>query len=227
MDIDACLRYLKHITKKLKSPSLAVTASQFSKRYAFLAVLPTLYAMSVYNKGLAIQMENCHIESATINQNWLPKLRLSNWTVTEAGQARQRFREELIYTLFARNVAQVLRKLSQCTGISSAILWENIAIYVYWLYETMLKDVDKAIKEQVREDFHYLTGQAPSYLFAETFQPIAKFFAEKRKTSFSEQPIRLRQTCCLYYILDPEGACCTACPKKIQSSSLVLCSTEK
>jgi len=52
-----------------------VTASQFSKRYAFLIMTPCLYAMTMYDKGLERSLENSHIESsAARDSSWSPRI---------------------------------------------------------------------------------------------------------------------------------------------------------
>lgn len=215
IQLDSCREYLTHLTTLFDSPSLMVTASQLSKRYTFLAVLPALYAMSVYNKGLDLTVKNCFIESCFRNENWLPQLCLSNWQVSEPGVDRHSWREQVVHTIFAENIAKAWRTLSKCTGISPAILWENTAVYVYWLYETKLANIEGPLRKQVEDDFRYLIQGAPASFFGETFQPLARFYTNKRRTSFSEEPLRMRKTCCLYYQLNAEGECCTGCPKKL------------
>jgi ferric iron reductase protein FhuF len=219
LDPDKCQAYLTHLSDLLGSPSLVVTASQFSKRYTFMAVLPALYAMSAFNKGLDVSMENCHIESAYRNDKWAPRLRLTNWSVSRPEGDRNGWRERMVHTIFAENVANVWRVLSACTGISRMVLWENTAVYVYWLYEKKLAEADEITRRRAEEDFRYLVSGAPPECFGDWIQPLSKYYFKKSPVPFSEEPIRTRKTCCLYYQLAGAKKCCSNCPKNMQEET--------
>lgn len=197
-----CASYLDEVSSLIGSPSRVVTASQFSKRYSYLTVIPSLYALTVLNKGLDLSIENIHIESAYQDQSWLPRVRFAHLQVTEPK------REEVLEALFAKNLSKVWRSLSETVGISSSVLWENTAIYVYWLYEKrMEQEGHPQAKLRIQEDFHYLIYEAPASLFGERENPLAKFY--------SDQGIRTRKTCCYYYQLSSPNEYCSTCPKVV------------
>ncbi|MBA4494729.1 IucA/IucC family C-terminal-domain containing protein [Paenactinomyces guangxiensis] len=225
VDPEKCHHYLTCLSDRLGSPSLLVTASQFSKRYTFLAVLPVLYAMSVYNKGLDVSVENCYVESAYQKENWLPKLRLDSWVTTEPGLNRSRWRKEIVKSIFADHISGVWQVLSKCAGISCSILWENTAIYVYWLYEKKLADAPEAIRTRVKEDFQFLIRHAPADCFGGCTQPLAKYYSETNMTDRSDPPVRIRKTCCLYYHLNAAGKCCSGCPRSLRTECGAACAT--
>ncbi|SEN15305.1 IucA/IucC family C-terminal-domain containing protein [Lihuaxuella thermophila] len=222
LEPDSCEAYLTHLSDLLDSPSLVVTASQFSKWYTFMAVLPALYAMSAFNKGLDVSIENCHIESGYQNNNWTPRLKLDNWSAFRPEGDRNDWRERMVRAVFAENIAKVWRALSACTGISRMLLWENTAVYVYWLYEKKLAEADERTRRRAQEDFRYLISGAPPECFGDWIQPLSKYYFEKMPQPGSEEPIRMRKTCCLYYQLAGAGEYCSNCPKKMQEVSCSL-----
>ncbi len=198
---ETCVVYLNQIAEKFNTSSLMVTASQFSKRYSFLLVLPTLYAMSVYNKGLQINPENCYIQSFDQNDRWMPRLALADWQVTQPGKDRHVWRERLIKQLFDENLSKMWNVLHACTGLKKVILWENTVIYISWLYTEFLRQTEK--NEQAQEDYQFLLHQANAELFGETFQPLQKFGSNDG----------FRKTCCLYYLTNSERKICKSCPR--------------
>ena len=94
------------------------------------------------------------------------------------------------------------------------ILWENTAIRVYSLYEKKMGE-GKSEQEKLRiqKDFEYLIHEAPASLFGETENPLAKFYGPKTKISFSNEPVRIRKTCCFYYKVSQNEKYCSTCPK--------------
>ena len=51
--------------------------------------------------------------------------------------------------------------LEKTIGISKLILWENIAVYLFWLYEKELKDYDNS---NVADDFRYLVTRSRRFV---------------------------------------------------------------
>ena len=210
-----CLAYLNRITGVFQSPSKIVTASQFAKRYSFLTIASSLYAMTMFNKGLNLSVENSHIESIYQDKTWLPKVRLTDWHVTQPTDGdRHEWRDQVIKNVFASNIAKTWRSLSKAVNIPITILWENTAIYVYWLYEKRMGEgVSQIQKSSIEEDFQYLLSGAPACLFGEMENPLKKYNSPKCTLSTSDQPIRLRKTCCYYYKISSNENYCSTCPR--------------
>ncbi|WP_411346591.1 IucA/IucC family C-terminal-domain containing protein [Paenibacillus sp. WLX1005] len=209
--------YLQRIAGEIfETDSMKANVSLFAKRYAYLTIAAGLFAMSRYNKALDLTLENCTLDSYRKGEAWLPRVLLHDRSVTmpEPGQ-RHMWRDELIRRMFADNLAKVWSALSQHTGVSKAVLWENTAIYVYWLYEnSFAEEAEGEELERVKEDFHYLLHDAPAILFGERKNPLHTFNTPKRTTLVSETPIRVRKTCCLYYLAaDEPDDYCPTCPK--------------
>lgn len=218
LDETKCLSYLDRVADVFESPSTLVTASQFAKRYSFLTIAPSLYAMTMFNKGFDHSAPNCHIESVYREETWLPEARLADWQITQptTDSNRQEWRDQMLNNIFAGNLAKVWRSISKAASIPTPVLWENAAVYVYWLYEKRIGDgVNESQKSRIREDFHYLVNEAPASLFGETVNPLAKFNSPKSRKAPSDQPIRIRKTCCYYYQISPNQAYCSTCPKNI------------
>jgi ferric iron reductase protein FhuF len=215
LDETKCLAYLDRVRGIFQSPSTLVTASQFSKRYGFLAIAPSLYAMTMFNKGLDLSVENFMIESAYRDKAWLPNVRLTNWLVTQYVDGhRHEWRDQIIKNIFAGNIAKVWRSISKAGNIPMAILWENTAIYVYWLYEKRIGEgaSDKQIS-RIHEDFHYLLNRAPASLFGEKENPLSRYSSPPSMATSSDQEVRIRKTCCYYYQIAPNQGYCSTCPK--------------
>jgi len=212
---EVCKTYLKQAADVFQTTNLAAAASQFSKRYAYLTMSAGLYAMTMYDKGLDYSIENCHMESVYRDGSWLPEVRLVDWSVTKpTSENRERWRDRIVRSIYADNIAKVWRSMSEAAKIPIAILWENMAISVYWLYEKRMVEGATALqKERILEDYSYLVRHAPAELFGEKENPLIKFDSPKIITSSSELPIRKRKTCCLLYkIPGRNDDYCMTCP---------------
>lgn len=213
---DKCSAYLDRVTSIFEASSRATTVSLFAKRYSFLTIASSLYAMSVYNKGLDYSIENCHIESYHQGQTWLPKVRLADWQFSEPAEgSRNEWRDQIIHNVFAGNLAKAWSFLSESASISKAVLWENTAVCLYWMYEKKFGEgAGDDQKSRIQKDFEYLLNIAPAHLFGETKNPLTTFDSPKLVTCASETPIRIRKTCCYYYLTsdEPEDYC-SICPK--------------
>lgn len=210
-----CIGYVDRISGLFEATSRAVGGSLFAKRYSFLTATPVLYAMTLYNKGLDADIENCHVESSFREDGtWLPKLRLADWRVSfPAENDRHEWRDRILRSLFAGNIAKLWRVVSRANRVSAATLWENTAVNLYWLYEKRIGEAASSIQQlRIQEDYDYLLT-APGDLFGEKTNPLVKFNSPKVLLTEYEQPIRIRKTCCLYYQTAGERSYCSICPK--------------
>ncbi|MBO0958956.1 siderophore-iron reductase FhuF [Neobacillus sp. MM2021_6] len=202
--------YLKKLAETLGAPNEKVAASIFIKRYAFIAVM-ALYAMTAWNKKLNVSLENVEMELPIQGENWLPSLTLMDSAVEEldASENRSEWRDRILKDLFAKNIYPIIAQMEKTVRISKLILWENIAIYIFWLYESEWKDSENA---NVRDDFRYLLLEAEGQLFGDYhLNPLHKYFTEKTYVEERDEEIRIRKTCCFTYQL-PAGKRCKTCP---------------
>ncbi|WP_158630198.1 IucA/IucC family C-terminal-domain containing protein [Cohnella sp. AR92] len=210
-----CIDYIDRVSRLFGTTSRTVGGSLFAKRYSYMTAMPVLYAMTMNNKGLPASIENCHVESRFREDGvWLPGLRLNDWHTSDAANDdRHDWRDNVLRSLFAGNIAKLWRSFSKANRVSAATLWENTAVNVYWLYEQRIGDSsDPVLQARIREDYDYLLS-APGDLFGEKTNPLIKFDSPKVKLPQSEKPIRIRKTCCLYYLTDGERSYCSICPK--------------
>jgi ferric iron reductase protein FhuF len=207
--------YLKKFNKGLKAPDLKTAASVFMKRHAFLAVL-YLYSMSAFNKKLDVSPENIILADAIKDGLWLPEFYLKNKStqVCPAGQ-RDEWRAEAVRHLFVDNLFPVMDAISKSAKISKLILWENVAVYIFWLYEKILSQTeDHEVKVRAAEDFSFLVENAPGKLFGRyNNNPIAIYYSEPVYQEETDSYIRIRKTCCFSYMLKEKGSYCKTCPR--------------
>jgi siderophore-iron reductase FhuF len=201
--------FLKNLAVAIGAPNQKAAASIFIKRYAFLAVM-SLYAMTAWNKKLNVSLNHIKIEQAELGKDWLPSISLTDMTVQEwEGKNRENWRDGVLQDLFAHNVNPLISHLEKTIGISRLILWENIAVYIFWLYESVLKDTEN---DNVAQDFRYLFLDAEGQLFGHfNRNPLQKYVAEKTYMAEWDDEIRIRKTCCFSYQL-PAAKRCKTCP---------------
>ncbi|MED4225369.1 siderophore-iron reductase FhuF [Neobacillus cucumis] len=186
------------------------------KRHAFIAVL-SLYVMSKWNKQLNMSLNNIKMEFPEQGQNWLPSLSLEDDRAqTWNGHHRHEWRKQILTSLFAENIDPLIRQLEKSTGITRVILWENIAVYLFWLYETELKDHKDAT---VNGDFTYLLFGAEGSIFGTySLNPLQRYFGDPANMINYNNEVRMRSTCCFSYQLKARNRCKTCpCTQKTQN----------
>lgn len=204
MDKAFAIDFMKKLALSIGSPSEKAAASIFIKRYAFIAVI-SLFTMTTTNKKFNLSLDNIEMEEAERGTDWLPLISLKNPSIEDwNGQDRDEWRKSVYRDLFAHNIYPLIEHFEKTFKISKLILWENIAVYLFWLYETELKESEY---QNVRSDFNYLIQEAEGNLFGDYhLNPIRRYYSKKN----SEDEIRMRKTCCFTYQLGSKR--CKTCP---------------
>ncbi|MGV3466689.1 MAG: IucA/IucC family C-terminal-domain containing protein [Heyndrickxia sp.] len=206
--------HLNNIGKQIGSPTQRVTASLLTKRMAFYAVIH-LYTMSVLNKRLNVDIKEMKLVEKEDDSLWLPDFYLGNFVITELYDNRNQWRATIVENLFAHFFHPLIEALREATRFSKMVMWENIAIYVFWLYESLLKEEkDKEIIQRIEDDFCFIMQKAEGALFGPYIQnPLARFDREKTYREEINEWIRVRKTCCLSNLLEAkDGKRCSTCP---------------
>ena len=214
-DESAMGAYLERFNEGLKAPDAKTAASVFMKRHAFLAVL-YLYSMTAFNKRLDVSPENIILADAIKDGLWLPGFYLKNKSTDVCpSDQREEWRKEAVRHLFIDNLSPVMDAISKSAKISKLILWENVAVYIFWLYEKILGESDDTlVKERAAEDFSFLVESAPGKLFGRHHKnPIARFYRKPVYEEETDSFIRVRETCCYSYKLKEKGRYCKTCPR--------------
>ena len=206
--------FIEELQLKINAPDSKVSASMFAKRYGFFAVL-CLFAMTILDKKLDTSIQHVSLEMEDKDQVWLPKFIFSKMVGISPNQGkREEWRDQIIKAIFADHIHMIIESLYKETKISKLILWENIAIYIFWLYENVLADPkfeDK--KERIEEDFHYIVEKANGHLFGPfNHNPITRFYTGKPVKHHIQNEVRIRTTCCYFYKTTENNDRCNTCP---------------
>ncbi|WP_138753085.1 IucA/IucC family C-terminal-domain containing protein [Paenibacillus sinopodophylli] len=222
LDEEKCASYLDQLAAEIGSPSRRVTASMLAKRYAYLAVVPVLYAMTVFDKGLGLTLYNCLLASPdddeySLSKSRFPNLSLDGLNVTEPEVGnRGDWREHVVRQLFEEHLSPLFHSLSIVGGVPRSVLWENVMVRITPLYEDQLEEEeDPSILIRLHDDFKFITETAPASLFRERRNPFAMFHNTKNTEHTDNQAAYIRKTCCFYFEMSPEY--CRACPKPLNS----------
>lgn len=209
-----CARLLERLTPVLGSPSPAVTASLLGKRLSFLATDACLYAMSVYDKGLLLSLDNTVIEYGHDEGLWTSSLPLQHsQPFAYAAGERDAWREAIVATLFAGLLKPLWQSFARVSGVSVRILWDNTAVRVYSLYEKRMAKIESAaLRERCEADFAWLLDAAPPALFGLDYNPLRHFRRPLTPLDDGQRSVRFRRTCCFYYQASQPVEYCSACP---------------
>jgi ferric iron reductase protein FhuF len=194
--IDVLQTFLAECTSALSAPSAIISASQFSKRYSYYLLAPSLKQLLTSGQFASIQRNRDYIEidyqtgefQLVINENTL------SYNTNHC--SRQQI-DRYINHYFADHLVPLWTSISNLTGIKMDLLWENAYIYISWM---CLNHIEAPF---VKENFIYLTQKADGSLFHLPSNPFSAFT--------SSSPIRNK--CCLYFMLpSAAGSKCKTCP---------------
>ncbi|WP_243387784.1 siderophore-iron reductase FhuF [Bacillus kexueae] len=205
--------YLERIKSPLSANKISVCGSLLIKRYGVLAAIG-LYSMSMWNKVLNVELTNVSIQSHHQNGVWSPKLHLKTLTVEELEGNREEKRTEWIIRLFKKHIDPLISAVSKIAKVSPRILWENVAVYILWMYESIpIEQLSCNLKKRVTDDFLFVVEQARGDMFGQyDHNPLTPFAQPKRFNEQVGKEIRMRKTCCLYYKTNDEQIRCQTCP---------------
>ncbi len=212
-----CARVLDQLSPVIGSPGRRVTASLLSKRLGFLLTGASLYALSACNRALDVSSDNCLLEWAHDGSRWTSSLPLislesvSLESVSLAGPEREAHRALLVERLFAGVMQPLWQTFHEVSGVPLNMLWENVAVRVYSLYERRMAGLDDPqARERRDEDFNFLL-RADASLFGAPWNPLARFYYPAIQTDDGRTQ-RFRRTCCLYFKATCPAEYCQSCP---------------
>lgn len=215
--------FLETLKTEFGTDSTLAAASQLMKRVGYLAVVPPLYAAAVFGKALNMDFCACFLVPRRQGELWMPGLFLEDLSAVELAGAERHDRFETFARRLFGDLAEVIQAVSAAVSVPKSILWENVAVYVYWLYESrLMEECENRVRLQAWRDFDFLLTGLPAAVFGERANPLQKFYKEKTKASAEDEAIRIRQTCCFSYETGNGKGYCATCPKKPKKPKKVL-----
>ncbi|MBX4149100.1 IucA/IucC family C-terminal-domain containing protein [Paenibacillus lautus] len=214
----SCAAYLDGLAVRIGTDSRPIAASMFAKRYAAVAVVPYLHALTCYDKALELVFESMLLRSG---KHWLEGITVDRpLRAVPRAEWREAWRSHVAERWIRCHLTSLWQALSSCSGLPAAILWENTAVRIYSLYEKKLPATGAVAASRIEDDFRYLLHGLPAEAFKQRRQPFARFYgggaAIEEARNLGCRGSRPRLTCCLYYRVSREGDYCDACPKHVR-----------
>lgn len=204
--------YLSDRSSVIGSADLKVASSLFMKRYAFVAAMG-LMVMTYWNKKMNLTPDNLVIVDGDKNGLWMPQFYLKDASVTEFTSYEEK--AAFIESIFRGHLNHVILTLKKVTKLSNLILWENIAVYVFWIYENDDFLVEEGMRKQRDAQFRQLLSNEFSHWFGHYHKnPLARYYRSKVNVEHVADKVRVRKTCCFSYKLqNGEQYRCKTCPQ--------------
>ncbi len=200
------------VQQTMKAANLRAAASMLAKRYSFV-VVAALYSFIVFQKKINASTKNISLHTEEVETMWLPKVFISEIETTEVTEDnREILLDELLDELFAYQLEPIWSALRKVTKISKLTLWENVAVYIHWLYDMLLAN-EEIDKMELQKDLRYVLEEAEGHHFGSYHNnPLARYSLPPEYAERQKQEIRVRQTCCLSYQTGAKETYCRTCP---------------
>ncbi|KEP28216.1 IucA/IucC family C-terminal-domain containing protein [Bacillus zhangzhouensis] len=203
---ESVTRLLEAEKSAMHAPNLAVAASMFSKRYAYLAVSSTLYLMTMYDGVYQFSPAAC-----AFREDRKIEIDETACSFVQLDGDHHEWREQVVRKLFTQCVTPLLDVLNRTSRLPYSILWENVAVRINSLYRSMIRETEEpAVKQRVQEDYLFLK-QAAGDVFGAQQNP----FQHSLNLDDSLLETSNRKTCCMYYKLEKKSESldyCLVCP---------------
>ncbi|MGX1263170.1 siderophore-iron reductase FhuF [Rossellomorea marisflavi] len=200
--------YISNRLHLIGTEDRTAAASIFIKRYAFIAAM-ALMAMTCWNRKIDVTPENMILVDRMKSGLWLPHVH-----VKHVGMQAFHSNEEkraYIQTLFHKTIVPIIQAVRSSFNVPEMILWENVAVYIYWVYETDDFFIGEGNGSDRGEDFRMLLSEEHAHWFGTCRKnPLDRFYREK--SPVDGEMIRVRNTCCFSYRLDGATGTCKTCP---------------
>ncbi|MFL0497346.1 IucA/IucC family C-terminal-domain containing protein [Priestia megaterium] len=203
------------IQQTMEVANLRAAASMLAKRYSFVAVA-ALYSFIVFQKKINVSTKNVSLHTEDAETMWLPKVFISEIETIEVTEDNRKILlDELLDELFAHQIEPIWSALRKVTKISKLTLWENVAVYIHWLYDLLLanEEIDNV---EVQKVLRYVLEEAEGHQFGSYHHnPLARYSSLPQyveKVEKQKQEVRVRQTCCLSYQTGAKETYCRTCP---------------
>ncbi|TYR76184.1 hypothetical protein FZC79_08525 [Rossellomorea vietnamensis] len=206
--------FIQKYSGKIGSEDKKVLSSLLLKRYAFSAVI-SLFSFSVFNKRLNVSPDNLFLADGEKNGLWMPGFYFQDQDASEVID-RESEREEVAKEVFRDHLFPLIETAKKAGNISDLITWENVAIYLFWVYEVLIHQEELGhARERMEEDFRWLLKESNAALFGPYQKnPLARFHSEKQFVAEQDSVLRVRKTCCFSYKLrGGEALRCSTCPQ--------------
>ena len=204
--------YLSQRRSLIGTDDLKVAASLFMKRYAFVAAMG-LMTMTYWDKKLNLKPENLIMVDGEKNGLWMPQFHLKDASVTEFTSLEEK--KTFIQSIFRDHLDHVIQSIKHATKLSNLILWENIAVYVFWIFESDDFLLNEGTGSGRDDQLRMLLSDENSPWFGNYHRnPLARYYSGKVNVEGKTVKMRVRKTCCFSYRLENgEQYRCKTCPQ--------------
>ncbi|MFB8735692.1 IucA/IucC family C-terminal-domain containing protein [Bacillus sp. SL00103] len=192
----------------MHAPNVAVAASMFSKRYAYLAVSSSLYMMTLYDVVYQFPPEAC-----VFREDRKIEIDESLCSFVPLEGDRNEWREQVVHALFTECVTPLLDVLKRTSRLPHTILWENVAVRINSLYRDMMREAERSCGEAARARGLSVSEASDGDVFKQKQNP----FHHSLNLDDSLLETSNRKTCCMYYKLEKKSESldyCLVCPLK-------------
>lgn len=205
LDMDAML---EAYGRSVQAPHPALAGSLFVKMYG--RMLTGIWKLlSVYNLRVGLTLSETTLrwpEPEKTASLLLPDRAYT--TLPQEPAERAAARDEWFNETTERHLRPLLDSVSFRSGLSKAVLWENVFIYLHHGYNEWRKEAaTETDRARIESDYAALTREGSPFCI-----PGGSF----ENPLHAGEQVRIRRTCCLKHAL-PNGTPCYSCPNLCDS----------
>ncbi|WP_078552365.1 (2Fe-2S)-binding protein [Bacillus alkalicellulosilyticus] len=130
---------------------------------------------------------------------------------------REKWRSQYQASIFTKNVVPLIECFAKQTNIRERELWGQFVIGVYYGHDKLVSSLTCQQKSGVVDDFLFTTKRIPAEVFKLQKNPLDIEFTMIESLTNSDELVRMKPSCCLYYLTDGAKGKCYTCPRLTKS----------
>ncbi len=186
-------------------------------------MLGMLYMLSAWNKTLDLSLENIvfQVHEATYQDrkyvNCALKLNHTDWVNAPDDEGElESWKAKKLGDYFAHTVRPIYESIERSGTLKSAMLWGQLPTSLAYGYDRLMASVQCDSVKQKAETNYKLVKELDPALFGRNKNPLAVKFHMTESLQDPNKQVRMKSSCCLYYLVD-SGYYCFTCPRLKES----------
>ncbi|MDQ0060679.1 ferric iron reductase protein FhuF [Paenibacillus harenae] len=186
-------------------------------------MLGMLYMLSAWNRTLDLSLENIQFqvhEAVYQDRKYVScglKLKNADWiSGPEDEEEQETWITQSLGDYFAHTVRPIYETIERAGTLKSSMLWGQLPTSLAYGYDRLMdSDECESVKRKAEGNFKLAKELDPA-LFGRSKNPLAVPFRMTESLQDPNKQVRMKSSCCLYYLVDG-GYYCFTCPRMKES----------
>jgi len=186
-------------------------------------MLGLIYTLSVLKQAPNLSLNNLTVQLYKAEYNnheyYAVSFQLHNFEFISAPSATQQtaWVKDQIGRFFEHTIRPVFESIAKVGTLQSGMLWGQLPTSLAYGYDGMMEaEEDEHVKQNISNSFE-VVKTLDGAIFGRSKNPLDVKFRKTESLADKDKQVRMKSSCCLYYLVDG-GYYCFTCPRLKESA---------